>query len=262
MVDREGIGGNTLPKDAKITDMLSSWRTLHVEPDSMDDPPIGEVFDEAGPWPGSAPPRPDPNVIWDWEAGDLGDDGNVQEFFREPSLDWLTDQLARAYIEVKDDLQAYDVQDQAVFRRNLTAFVDESRDYTNTVRDVESIHDFWTIQVFAAYDNTLNGDLDGTGQTVYLGWTRDADPGDGPLRVPTVLNLETLRDRLTNSGEPSVPSPAIVVQRGVVHEVLHRFNVGHDGLGPMVVDHVLFGDDDDNRIAPAHIHAVRTWRRP
>ncbi|MGI8980813.1 MAG: dockerin type I domain-containing protein [Pirellulaceae bacterium] len=267
IVDREGIGANVLPKDAKITELLTSWRTLHIEPDSMGDEGEEGPFDEAG----AFTYRLDPQLDWDWFPENIGENGNTNAIFRAPSLTFLTEQMARCYIEVIADLQSYDATDQLSFTRNLTGGVQPSIDLINTVRDVPSRDNYWVIQVFAAYDGGVGEDLDTVGEAEYLAWTDHANPGDDELRVPVVLYLETLRDYLANSNHIAPPreelqSPQVYIGRIVLHEVVHRFGMPHGignawDVGVLKVSN-LFKSDAENALVPIQIHMIRTWRRP
>jgi hypothetical protein len=204
------------PKQGNSSPLLSVWRKLHVERDSMKDPGV------SGPL-GTDDPDP----------GDIGN----------PAIGWLTSSLEPIYVAVKDDLGANDTNDNAGFVRHLQDA--DAPIPGNNVRDVDSEDVFWVTQVMGVYDPYEDEDFDPNSGDVKMGLAPGAvsanpNGSDGPCNVYT----EAIRDVTTNHGPATTENK--LLRRIVTHEVGHRLGLGHTG-GVMDASTNLTGPDGDNR---------------
>ena len=216
---RGNVSSSTENADRFVTPILVIWRSLYVEFDRMGQPGNG-----ANAFTPNAEDE-DPGAALQDLSGTLG---ALQAAF------------APAMVEVRTGANAdinLDPRDDAAFVHNL--FHDEatgtaSANPGNSVRDVTAELDFWSVQVFGAYeaDQGLSNDPD-TDNDWLLGTAYDRDDSGGP----TTVYLETIRDVQADPGEPwcglqtpippSLQPPPGLLTRVVVHEVLHRFNLSH-----------------------------------
>jgi hypothetical protein len=233
------------------TSILTLWRTLWIEQDSMAAPDPGEPFGGFG------------IGYHDEYPGDLGttgehgtgDHGGV---FGQPSLDFLTAQMARANVRVKVLTPLLeDFVDNAEFVHNLGEFANQSVDSGDLVRDVNSLASFWVIQVLAAYEWKLDRDYD------YIIGTEQAELGntnlganDGPINI----YLETIRT--VSIDTPNAVSADAIKQRTVLHESMHQFGYLLHDMGVMVADTVVTGTDAQNALTGSQIRAIIVAERP
>jgi hypothetical protein len=201
----------------QFTPILTIWRTTHIESDSMAEP---IRF-------GTGPHQWDSTQIdEDPDPGDIAalaiPTANLQRIF------------APAMIVVVADLTPYDDSDDSPFEHYLTDDdrLDDhaAREAIDAIRDVESLNDYWTIQVMAAYDPDSGKDNDPESQGTELGEAVDLG-GDGP----TVIFTESIRDTqldpdnlpFCGPAEAKVPPPDGLLERVIIHEIVHRFDLPH-----------------------------------
>ncbi|MCA9205937.1 MAG: hypothetical protein KDA59_22945, partial [Planctomycetales bacterium] len=231
-------------EDSYRTALLSIWRTLHIEPDSLGTPSsIGPITS-------------DPHA-WDPNEEDDPYPGNIE--ITTQAIDALSAAFFPAMIEVKDDLQDYDVSDDASFyhylHQPLTQIV-----AAGSVRDVDSENGFWTIQVFAAYDRENGTDNDPNGENSALGTSHTV--ADSVVFVFT----ETIRD-IQDYGFAACGSvPSGLLDRVVLHELAHQFGMYHTfpagDEGPLDVDESICGFIERMYFTPRQLRIIQRIDRP
>ncbi|MGI8978289.1 MAG: hypothetical protein ACR2FY_03595 [Pirellulaceae bacterium] len=236
-------GGTPIPPTCQ-TRVLTVWRTLNIEEDSMDAPGPFETFDGAGV--GNDDVNP-------------GNLGNGQGTFGQPSLALLTTEAERANVRVRVIGPFDDSQDDAPFVHNLGVAPLPTVLYGNAVRDVDSRKDFWVIQVFAAYEYDPRNDYDpllGVAETAILGNTAF---GAG-TKAPVNVYLETIRD--VGANFPGAVDEERLRRRVVVHESLHRFgHLSHD-VGIMDERTLATGSDNDNILLGSMLREISVAEKP
>ncbi len=228
-----GLNDAPVPANRQTT-LLTVWRTLNIEEDSMAEPDVvfpGE-FTDAG-------VGNDDLYPGDLGTGTGGGVGGIGPFV-QPSLDLLASEFVKANIRVRTLTTEDDVTDNAPFVHNL-----DSLGYGNSVRDITSVADFWVVQVFAAYEWIADEDLD-----PILGMAESPQTGNTFVEVgesPTNIYLETIRDASLNY--PGAKSAAVLRERVVLHEVIHRFRnregEGEHDVGVMIAHTALTGTDEE-----------------
>jgi hypothetical protein len=245
---------------AHSTEVLTVWRTLHVERDSMGEPdPIYDLFDPT-PAPGWDDPEPTP---WDVRDADIG---------------LLAESFRPANIDVSADLQAYDITDGwdiDFFARNVIDEADVNAS-AEDMRDVRNNNAFWTVQVIGAYE-FADEDFDHPDKGTTFGILYGADE---PFAL---VFLEAIRDRAAFAGSVDYPvtfgsnateREMILDRRTVVHEVAHAFlgyhfyiNTYQDpthpsnyGIMNIIVD--LFGTPQDFRFEPEQLGIIQSQLKP
>jgi hypothetical protein len=151
--------------------------------------------------------------------------------FYNVNLTVLANLLAPALVFV-EQLSGGDNSDLLPFKHNAPP--GGAANFGNTVRDVASEEFYWVTHTVVGYEQAPDQDLDGElGFTLGWGYIRN---GDGP----NFVFLETIRDvvaagAVTVQGHPN-PVPVTVAQailenRVVAHETLHRFLGWHGTKG-------------------------------
>jgi hypothetical protein len=232
-----------VPQGAR-TAILTVWRTLHVELDSLGPPTeaqsllFGPEFDDVNP-------------------GDLGD---------LPIAGAATN-FAAAKVRVIADLQAYDpgtTSDNIPFVHNLDITGDPAfaKAIGDAKRGVKNNADFWAAQVINGYEASLDEDYDD--DTVAL--MGHAGLGDAIVWVFS----ESIRDFLASPhpGKPALASFEEVLDNTVYHELLHLFNFFHgdaDGEGDKGILDSLWVTDvpgADISLRPKQIGGIQGRAKP
>ena len=224
---------------ASVTEVLTVWRTLHIEQDSMGPPSASDL-----------PFAPDDVPVAD---------------VREAKLGLLNSKFQYANVEVVADLGQYEARagasDNAFFMMNLESSKVGDPAYTaaDGMRDVTNATGFWTVQIVGSYDAGLAEDNDGE-TDVTTGITSWAY---GTYAAPTVfIFTESIRDAAITAGVDE----SVLEMRTVVHEVGHTFIGPHGSPGAddgiMIPSVVFTGSDTDNVFSPKALAAIQSSLKP
>lgn len=240
--------------ESHVTPILTIWRSLHIEFDSMGAPTDAQ---------GLGPNSWHPDDAYQGEPQGDQPPGNIANLNGE--LPAIHDLFLPALVVARDDLTAADVRDDSLFVHNFGTDADAIAN-GDSVRDVRSEVDYWVVQVFAAYEFTQQRDHDPL-HSAFLGGRALGLGHD----KPTVIYTETMRDvSATNVQECGALPPPGHLTRAVVHEVAHRFDMEHaippDPLnpgdqGPLNLNFTTCGND----VAPftlAQLGVVRKVPKP
>lgn len=233
--------GAAVPASSQ-TRILTVWRTLWIEEDSMRPPADNEVFDPAG------------TIQHDEPPGDIGGPTGV---FAQPKLGLLTSEFAKANVTVRKVDSAVDSRDEAIFAHNF-ADVDSAANASVDIRDTISELDRWSIQVFAAYEylETEDGDPPPLVQ--------DEDRTHGSTRESESLSvnvyLETIRDVWDDV--PGTVHYATVAERVVLHECMHLFGHAAHYTGPMLPGNVRSGTQTQNELTSSMLREIMIRAKP
>lgn len=204
-----------------VTEVLTVWRTLHIEPDSMGAPDATDM------------------ALQDHFADPANDDphpGNVPD----ARLGLLAEKFAPANVAVVADLGDYDVKEDFTFQRNSDierVKQPNGAEYVaaKDVRDVKNDRKFWAIQVNGAYEFDEDQDYDENGTPGVWGFAAFGTPAGSGEPVVFIF-LETVRDLALNAPPLRLPATGELrnqvgrtelEKRAVVHEVGHTFLVRH-----------------------------------
>lgn len=251
----QGRGAAVPNQDAKTvkSELLTVWRRLHVELDSMAKPLAGEMFDP--------------------------DDEAPTDDLPKPDITLLRSNIMPAYVQVFDDINAANTRKTMPFVHNL-----ERNVFYNTLmstRDVESEEDFWVWHGVGGYEAGLLMDFDWVGanlpanETATKGETVSNKRGTPYVKGGSVIYFETIRDFQTTGGPfmtfPVTATPTVAKRRTVLHEALHRFGLDHDQTDPNnpgdqgPLNSIINCDatkDADHALNPAQLDYVRSCKRP
>ncbi|MBC7855216.1 MAG: hypothetical protein IAF94_17435 [Pirellulaceae bacterium] len=251
-----------------VTPILTVWRTLHIERDSMsapnaEDQALQDHFDDAN--------QDDPH------PGDV----------RNADVAMLAEKFRPANIDVVADLAPYDDKDNGFFMLNLNygpGSVTEApfgRAYqgASEMIDVENAVRFWSVQVVGAYEGQESDDFDFVG-TAYESWTVGIAAGGGGSPIVFIL-LEAIRDRATFPGVGTGDNRAlfggtveerkrICEQRAVVHEVAHTlvgshaesYNSATGNTGVMSYEIMSFGSDEQFIFTTQQLGVIQSQVKP
>jgi len=216
--------GGTLGMDEthKKTDMLTVWRRLHIELDSLG-APTGETFTDS-----------DATLDGDYNPGDIGSPGtgaadDLFEFWNASVTDLARTELEKAYITltvIAEGTGSKDTRDDATFVRNVDIDSDAATtgEYTvaSSVRDIPSTPGFWVVHVVGMYEanHALSNDTPPGGAA--LGHTKQESVGVNYQEGSVAIFLETIRDVVVAIGG-DLDKAKELVRRNVYHEILHRF---------------------------------------
>jgi hypothetical protein len=221
------------------TDILTVWRTLWVELDSMRAP---NANDAGGPFLA----EPDTNADLSFDPVD-------------PSIGLFGAQYARACIDVKTVPAALDVTDgehvvidpanPGFFLRNMED-PDSEGLRASAMADIadENSDDFWVIQMVGGYEGPQLLSNDPNGQLTMLGRAISGS------NIAYVFQ-EAIRDIALNTADPDQAPAHILNPRVALHESGHLFQLQHPNLDPMGVPEfesvmfhriVQFGSDEEN----------------
>jgi hypothetical protein len=232
-IQRPTPSGTTPLEPNYQTKLLTIWRTLNVELDSLGPPPEGEMFDGAG----------------------VGNDDVAVLNLDAPPIYHMQAEYPKAFVQLKTLSNSYDVTDDARFDHNSDDF--EAFSVGDSVRDVRSEEAFWVVQMFGAYEGPDTKDNDDEFD-VRLGTA----PGtDGPCNV----YFEAIRDNraflVDNVPEATFASETTAVARVALHESLHRFGLYHPdpaanqgAMGPYEFSTGVEGQR--HRLSPQQIRAI------
>jgi hypothetical protein len=182
--------------------MLTVWRTLWVELDSMGSPDAPGI---------SAKNR----GTFVGEPGHMEDD--VKFTPGPPDISFLVSEFEKALIAVKQLPSAYDTRDDLPFVHNLDPSQTGFNDF-NSVRDVVSHRDFLSAHIIGVYELHEDWDYDGTNKW-HIGQSYQS----------VVIPHEVIRDVAATHPGPLANgiSQSDIERRIVLHEVLHRYFGAH-----------------------------------
>ena len=197
--------------------MLTVWRTLHLELDTMEGPDLAD------------------QLLGDFDEGE--DDPLPGEDLPTPPWALFPSRFASANVDVVADLAPYESisgpKEKADFEHY---FGDDWMAATTTdfgvataesVRNVRSEDAFWVVQLMYGYDYARNVDHDDNLETFVLGMGIRAGQ-DGPAYTL----FETIRDVAAH--EPSVGAGItyeMLLERVSLHEATHKFDMRHSDTG-------------------------------
>jgi hypothetical protein len=229
------------------TKLLTVWRTLHVEEDSLGPPTAFDSFDGPG-------ENGDDDVNpGDLGTGDANSPGTTLGPFAQPSLNWLKQEMRKTCVKVVSvEAPRYDPRDNAAFVRNVME--DMIIGNAKNIRDLTTRSDRWVVQVFAAYEQELTQSFDPNEGIAILGNTK----GTGDAGV--VIFLETIRDVSANVAGSKPPET--IAQRVVLHEVMHRFGHGAHDVGPMIAENNRKGSDFENELGGSLLREIMVSNGP
>jgi hypothetical protein len=199
--------------DKKASPVLTVWRRLHVEVDSMGAPPQGTIF--------------------------AADDAPVNDV-PEPDTGLIVSAFAPAYI-----LPVFDTGNNngdAPFVYNITDAQLDGQGQTN--RATAESADYWVAYIQGAYEGDVGDDNDPDDENAIDGETTPAEP------EYSFIYIEVIRD-LTIDEHPTW-NRTLVEQRTVVHEIGHQFGLPHAHGGVMHAStdpHLRTSDFTDQSIA-------------
>jgi len=195
------------------TPMLTVWRTLWMERDSMEAPISGIPPNGEGPFTG-------PGV----------DEDDVEFDPHSPAITVATTNYQDALVRVLELPPAtYDVTDDVDFVHNLPIELTWTKG--NPKRDVSSKCDFWVIHLVGGYEghrkeegvpaseNSMDADPNTENGLVGYDVGKTADE-------PCFVFLETIRDLAVNVGataDPGMSAEVTYENRVALHESLHQF---------------------------------------
>jgi hypothetical protein len=121
---------------------------------------------------------------------------------------------------------------------------------------VVSASDFWSIQVFAAYEADTTDDFDPNLEGAAMGLADFA----GSVTV----FLETIRDRAAyvGAGTPESVDGVTLRERIAYHELVHKFDLGHDSGGALDYNNYLTGDESSMELNDAQLAKIRSTTKP
>ena len=224
---------------ANSTEVLTVWRTLHIEQDSMGPPSASDL----------------PFAADDVPVGDV----------REANLGMLGSRFVRANIDIAADLAQYETRvgtsDDTFFIMNLGDSLSTAPGpvAADGMRDVENVSQFWSVQVVGSYDAGILEDHDG--ETVSTAGTTTYTYG-GYAEPTCFVFLETIRDYSVADGSDAI----IQEMRTVVHEVGHTFLGPHGNPGAdegiMNTDIMFDGNDAENHFTIKSLGLLQSKLRP
>ncbi len=197
------------------SDVLTVWRILHLEIDSMGAPHPIVKFDGAGVGNDDVGPK---------QAGAAAI-FDLTGAVKQPDTSLLNPTLNTQYIFVNTipEVSGLDETDKLTFTKNLP--VSLMNKAGAVVRDVPSAPTFWAVHIIGAYEGPTSKDNDPTAESALLGRAKDSS-----LEKPTTIFmfLETIRD-LHADQNPVGTTVTQVLQRSTVHEVGHSLSLRHSG---------------------------------
>ena len=233
-----GSGGQATQIDVPPnlhTSMLTLWRTLWTELDSMLHPSTQSEPNKRGTF-GSTQPEPD----------------DAEFDPHSPDTSFLAAQMARACVRVESLPPTYDTRDDLPFWHNRPMV--GSTAFTSQVRDVLSEADFWSAHIVGMYEADADWDYDGEDQ-----WHIGQSNG------PVFIYEEVIRDLSQN--HPGARPEAEIERHIVLHEILHRFFGPHQSL-PLELDNLtntgnmdapttVTGDDTANALTRQQLRFIQ-----
>ncbi|MFN0018327.1 MAG: Calx-beta domain-containing protein [Pirellulaceae bacterium] len=239
-VDAVSIRGPGITS-AATTEVLTVWRTLHVEQDSMGEPSANTVFT-------TEDPAPTPFNL------------------RDATISAANEKFSLACISVAADLGIYETRansDDMSFVKQLDV---TELDYSpspgpaliaaQTMLDVGNEDRFWTVQVISAYYPNVGWDWDLDASFATLGITSPVDSGYAAPKC--FIFLECIRDYCVTEGHNANITEGLTV----VHEIGHTFLNGHGSPG---ADEGIMGDrvvDEDANFSPIALGIIQSQSRP
>ena len=237
---RRGLDRANKPPGKYASKTLAIWRKFHVELDSMAAPGAGEVFDAQN------------------------DDVNPGGPARKPDISLAKANFRPAFIEVVDDLAAWDITDGVTWDRNVEdaeLVVFPGQGVLQEKRDVIGDAGFWAMPLVGGYELSEGKDNDPANERpTWLGVTAHG--------VGSFIALETIRD-MAESGFIGYKPKETIEQRTVVHELAHHFRgirhgdpSGAGDEGPLSNTNNLRGTDAQNQFTDRQLALLRSDENP
>ncbi|MDD3544385.1 MAG: hypothetical protein PHG96_03380 [Kiritimatiellae bacterium] len=199
-VDQTQVENDSVPSNIAISQILTVWRMLHLEIDSMGSEPSSHVFDDD-----------------DLLRGDVPD----------PDIGALQNSLRPCYIDI--DTQAFSQfsSTSEPWNHNFSEREGSMDYYAGFLRGSDSNRDYWGLQIIGAYEywDVMQDNDEDEYERGTIGITKISSSYAGKEMYCMIFN-ETLRDM---AADPShVASLSYLSQEVVVHEIGHTLGAEHD----------------------------------
>lgn len=230
--------------NGKITDVLTVWRRLHVEVDSMGAPPGNEF------WP---------------PAGNMDGKDEAVADVKDPDRSLLRDAFKPAYVSVVFDTGKDNGNAKFAHNGPTTGSDDteaaERKKLGKDNRGATEAPDYWVGYVMGAYEAQKSADNDPDTEHVVAGVTEPAEP------EYSFVFMESIRDLMDPFNEDPLErrkvenwAQGLLEQRVVVHEIGHQFQLPHvpssvmgtleePGYGRPENDYVVYDRFHDGHLA-------------
>lgn len=199
---------------SNASNVLEVWRTLHIESDSMGEPPVTDPDEFVT---NTDDPPPNPRNVRGLDTSLVGD------LFRPACIDVAV--VSPQYDTRDDSFFQHNIEDAQVDQPDGSAF-----GHASDMRDVANVDAYWVVQVVACYEGNRFEAWDAPSGKVTLGITTGIEEG-GEAGIPVCfVYLECIRDRAAYTGTeyPHSVDETTLERRIVAHEVGHTFLGGHN----------------------------------